>query len=1216
MGGIEVILYDKDVNQIKYFRDVRDKEDYTMKGKLKRTLAVFIAMVTVLSTMTTAFARPNYNNDNNGTYTHMDIAIETENADENGGYYLEKKPVVTYKTYMEVTVCNHCGDDDCDGEHCNECDDNDCDGWHGFFIFGKDYGTTNYGTTTTKTAVENSVNYTGRTKSQKNGWEYISSHNYKFTTDTVFHVKATLTNGVDEKEVEFDIYDVPNYKNSGYSFYKWCAKNNCDDSTGIDIKLTYEEIAELFLNVKYSVDEDYTKVTDENSYEVEAGVTVKEAPAKEGFTFVGWDLVGDDSDKLYQAGDKVAMVEGGLEFVAVYSAIPEYTITYKVDGNTVCTKTVKAGTDISDFDSYIYAVEDESKEFSGWTVETADVNLESVDKDVVITATTSTKTFTVTYKVDGETVKTETVDYGTVIDLSKVEYTPDVNKTFLGWDEESVTVKSDMTINGSTEVKTFTVTYKVDGVTVYEEKFVEYGSSVAVEYDGYTLPENKEFAKNWSVTEGNANEITSDVVIEATTQVKTFTVTFKAEDGTVISEKVYEYGAQADEEAAPKKADLKIEDETGATAASWTKYSFDKWVADGDYTTDDLVSVTEDMTFTASYKANQVKVMYYVLNRDLEQPSELASYPSANYSKGVAGTISKFEKVANNDALVAERLVDAPSAEDFGIQLKDGETIKWYVIKSESDGWHVDGIIANQKYTLTVNYVDAATGETVAETVTEQVAATTEYSVESPVIEGYDLAEGSANVVAGTMPYGNVTVTVEYDLQYFDITYVVYDKDGNASTVDTIEVPYGTEFDINSVDINDYMELDQSVEFSGWSLMARSASNVVTVTSDIVVSGQISTKVFNVTYYLYDEQYGETQVVEYGSALELIGAPEADDLKDSDNFVEWTVAYGDIDNVTSDVVIVGATEVKTFTVTYAVDGEVVNVETGIPYGSAASAYEYEVPAGYDFSGFAVAGEGDVSNVTTDITLEGTLTVQQYNLTINYVDSEGNALVDSVETVVDAFEGYIYESPVMEGYELNDDAQAVVSGTMPCEDVVINVVYNQLTYTVTYFVDGVEYTSSVVPYGTVVNVDDVVYNPAGGFSFSGWRVESGDVSKVTADVTIVGKTAEIVIEEEEIIPEIPLAPSEPIVPSQPETDAEPEEDVEIDVPFAPGEPETDVEPETEVQPEEEEDVEMDIPFASGTDSGDSSNVSTYVTILLLAAVAALVSAYIKKMQVNE
>ena len=58
MGGIEVILYDKDVNQIKYFRDVRDKEDYTMKGKLKRTLAVFIAMVTVLSTMTTAFARP------------------------------------------------------------------------------------------------------------------------------------------------------------------------------------------------------------------------------------------------------------------------------------------------------------------------------------------------------------------------------------------------------------------------------------------------------------------------------------------------------------------------------------------------------------------------------------------------------------------------------------------------------------------------------------------------------------------------------------------------------------------------------------------------------------------------------------------------------------------------------------------------------------------------------------------------------------------------------------------------------------------------------------------------------------------------------------------------------------------------------------------------------------------------------------------------------
>ncbi len=102
---------------------------------------------------------------------------------------------------------------------------------------------------------------------------------------------------------------------------------------------------------------------------------------------------------------------------------------------------------------------------------------------------------------------------------------------------------------------------------------------------------------------------------------------------------------------------------------------------------------------------------FYILNEGLEQPEEISHYPNENYSEGVAGElysgvlvdgerdysyipVYRLEGVKED---VASYLKSAPTAEDFGITLEEGETITWYVIKTMGDVIHVDGIISGQK---------------------------------------------------------------------------------------------------------------------------------------------------------------------------------------------------------------------------------------------------------------------------------------------------------------------------------------------------------------------------------------------------------------------------------------------------------------------------------------------------------------------------------------
>lgn len=183
-----------------------------------------------------------------------------------------------------------------------------------------------------------------------------------------------------------------------------------------------------------------------------------------------------------------------------------------------------------------------------------------------------------------------------------------------------------------------------------------------------------------------------------------------------------------------------------------------------------------------------VKTAFYVLNRGMSQPSEVKSYPKENYSKpGISGElysgvldettgtrdysyISLYKKGIKDEALVPQYLKVVPTVQQLsasGVVLKEGESIKWYVIKTESDGYHVDGFIVNQRFNINVlyGYKDSEghfveftkdDGSTYAQSGTFVLGDT--YEFVSPVIDEY-IAETS--IVTGVAS-ADMTIEVVY----------------------------------------------------------------------------------------------------------------------------------------------------------------------------------------------------------------------------------------------------------------------------------------------------------------------------------------------------------------------------------------------------------------------------------------------------------------------
>jgi len=224
---------------------------------------------------------------------------------------------------------------------------------------------------------------------------------------------------------------------------------------------------------------------------------------------------------------------------AVYTA-NNYTVTYKIDGVTVDTQTVAHGAD---------AVAPVIPDKEGYT-QTAPVwdnDGTNITADTTINAVYTINTYTVTYKADGATVNTQTVAHGADAVAPAIPDKEGYTQTAPVWDNDGTNITVDTTINAVYTANNYTVTYKIDGVTV-DTQTVAHGADAAAP----TIPDKEGYTQTAPTWDNNGKNITADTTINAVYTINTYTVTYKA-DGATVNTQTVAHGADAVAPAIPVK---------------------------------------------------------------------------------------------------------------------------------------------------------------------------------------------------------------------------------------------------------------------------------------------------------------------------------------------------------------------------------------------------------------------------------------------------------------------------------------------------------------------------------------------------------------------------------------------------------------------------------------------------------------------------------------
>ena len=220
--------------------------------------------------------------------------------------------------------------------------------------------------------------------------------------------------------------------------------------------LSYEAVYEVNVYaVTYSVDGQVFQ-TDSVSYG--APVVAPAAPAKEGYTFKGWEPA---VAKVMPAHD--------LSYEAVYE-VNVYAVTYSVDGQVFQTDSVSYGAPVV----VPAAPAKEGYTFKGWEPAVAEV---MPAHDLSYEAVYEVNVYAVTYSVDGQVFQTDSVAYGASFVApaapAKEGY------TFKGWNPTVAKVMPahDLSYEAVYEVNSYKLTYYLND-SIYAEVMVEYGQEI------------------------------------------------------------------------------------------------------------------------------------------------------------------------------------------------------------------------------------------------------------------------------------------------------------------------------------------------------------------------------------------------------------------------------------------------------------------------------------------------------------------------------------------------------------------------------------------------------------------------------------------------------------------------------------------------------------------------------------------------------------------
>ena len=764
----------------------------------------------------------------------------------------------------------------------------------------------------------------------------------------------------------------------GYTFSGWDHSNEFA-MPARDVKIKGSFIVNSY-TVTYKVDG--AQIGEPETYKYGEAVTLREKPSKEGYTFNGWS---------YEAGFKMpaedVVIEGSYQ-------INSYTVTYKVNGEQFGEQ------ETYEFNELVQLRSEPTKEgytFSHWN-RSSEFNMPA--NDVVIEGSFKINSYTVTYKVDGSQYgSTETYEYGSAVVLR--EEPKKEGYTFSGWDHEDnfMMPADDLVIEGTYQINSYTVTYKVDGEVSGEVETYEYGAEVTLR--GEPVKEGYTFS-HWSQDTGFTMPA-KNMVIEGNFLINSYTVTYKV-DGEIYGEvETYNYGTVVNLRSEPIKEGHKF--------GGWNR-------------TEDFTMPAENVIIEGNFDVNEYTVTYLVDGKDY---GEKETY---KYGTPVI-------------------LRDNPEKE--GYTFSGWNPATGFIMPARNVV--IEGSYKINSYTVTYKVDGEQYGEPETHAYGELVQLKSE-----PIKEGYTFSHWNQNAEF-TMPAKDVVIEGNFSINSYTVTYKV---DGTQyGENETYE--YGS-----TVTLREEPKME-GYTFSGWS----QTTEFKMPAEDVVIEGSYKINSYTVTYKVDGEPYGETESHEYGELVQLKSEP----TKEGYTFSHWN-QNAEFKMPAKDVVIEGSFSINSYTVTYKVDGSQYGEIETYEYGSPVTMREVPKEKGYTFSGWD--REEDFTMPAENVVIEGNFSVNSYTVTYK-VDGE---ISGAVETYEYGREVTLREEPLKEGYTFSHWNQET-GFTMPAENVVIEGSFHVNSYTVTYKVDGV-ITGEVetYEYGTAVKLRSEPIKE--GHKFGGWN----------------------------------------------------------------------------------------------------------------------------------
>ena len=510
-------------------------------------------------------------------------------------------------------------------------------------------------------------------------------------------------------------------------------------------------------------------------------------------------------------------------------------------------------------------------------------------------------------------------------------------------------------------------------------------------------------------------------------------------------------------------SDVTVDDYTSLNIT----YTFKNW--DKEFT-----NVTKNLDVNALYDIDKIMATIYINGEKTDETIEVKINDDTKNKKDVDLTDDNIDDYFNKDDLPNPGDGKEDEIEKLVYDEEEGYIIE---VKEDYINYNIyayDGALVNGKEKITAHINDVIT-------LSHKDKSGYEFKYYT-IIENDNVIITTDEEI--TVHTNDIYVYANYEVITYNISYIL-----NGGEVKENPTSYTVE--TNDITLNNPTKVGYT--FVGWTIDNERANKEV-----VIKKGSTGNRVYTAHYEARNdikyviETYEEN--LEYASEEDKYSKVKEKELfdgtADEEKEIKAEAIKGFVTPESQVVTIAadGSTIVKFYydreehSVTFNVNDEEYSKST-LKYGAQITIPEYEVAAGYTFSGWtnveATMGTKDLEYNATYSANEDTkyiVITKEENLDGTYtITSETRQGTTDEEITVNA-------PAAKTGFELvSDRAKTITITAEPTQEV--EFVYNRVINTVTFNVNDEEYSKSKLKYGAQITIPE--YEVAAGYTFSGW-----------------------------------------------------------------------------------------------------------------------------------